>query len=91
MMILYWTVAILGMLAYIYIPCVCLYGIVRLQIEGIPTNIICNPFFGLKKVSQKTGFIVWGVQFLYLGAILFELSSHYLHGTHPYFFDYFDL
>lgn len=88
-MILYWSITILTIAAYIYIPCVCLYGIVRLKIEGTPANIICNPFLGLKKVSQKTGFIAWGIQCLYLGVILSDFVSNYLHGTHPFFFDWF--
>lgn len=89
MMILYWTIAILTMATYVYIPCVCLYGIVRLHIDDSPDHIICNPFFGLRKVSRKTGFIAWGIQCLYLGAILCDIVSNYLHGTPPFFFDYF--
>ncbi|MDE6632204.1 MAG: hypothetical protein K2K23_04320 [Muribaculaceae bacterium] len=91
MMILYWSIAILTMIAYVYIPCVCLYGIVKLHIDESPTNIISNPFFGLKKVSQKTGFIAWGIQCLYFGFILSDIVFNYLHGTHPFFFDYFSL
>ena len=89
MMILYWSITILTMVAYIYIPCVCLYGIVRLHIEGTSANVIRNPFFGLKKVSKNAGSIAWTIQCLYLGVILFDLISNYLHGTHPYFFDHF--
>ncbi|MDE6561617.1 MAG: hypothetical protein K2K75_09565 [Muribaculaceae bacterium] len=89
MMILYWSIAILTVIVYIYVPSVCLYGIVRLYNEDTPSDIICNPFFGLKKVSQRTGFIAWGIQCLYLGVILSDLVSNYLHGTHPFFFDWF--
>ena len=89
MMIIYWAIAILVMLAYIYIPCVCLYGALRLGIDGSPLNVVCNPFFGVKKVSQKTGKIAWTIQILYLGAILSALAFCHLKGTHPFFLDFF--
>lgn len=91
MIILYCAIAILVTMAYLYIPAVCLYGIVRLQMDGTPSDTICNPFFGLKKVSMKTGLIAWSMQVLYLGVIVSDLYFCYFHGTHPFFFDFLNL
>ena len=85
------AIAILMAMVYIYIPCVCLYGIVSVLEKESIDEVICNPFFGLKKTSVKTGFIAWVLQCLFLGVIVSEFYLYRFHGMHPFFLDYLHL
>ena len=88
---LFYAIAILMAVLYIYIPVVCLYGIVKLMEKEPIDNVICNPFFGLRKTSLKTGFIAWVMQCLFLGGIISDLYLYHFHGMHPFFLDYLSL
>ena len=51
-----------------------------------PNNIEatkCSPFFGIKKVSLKRGFIIWFIQALLCGSVLLEFTAWRLHGINP--------
>ena len=85
------TIAVIMLMVYVYMPFVCLYGMVKLLARGCTEDLMCNPFFGIKKVSPKTGSIVWAMQFLYLGFILSEFYFYFAHDTHPFFLDYLTL
>lgn len=91
MNILLWMIAILQMMVYIYIPCVCFFCIIRLLEREPIDDIICNPFFKIKKVSLKTGFIVWLIQISFLGVIFSDYYFYRFHGLHPFFFDLLNL
>lgn len=86
MEVILWVVAILELMAYIYIPCACLYGIVRLLTSESVEQTLTNPFFGIKKVSLKAGCLVWGVQALYLGGILCMMYECHQNGSKPMVF-----
>ena len=85
------AIAILMAMVYIYIPCVCLYGIASVLEEESIDEVIRNPFFGIKKTSVKTGFIAWVLQCLFLGVIVSEFYLYRFHGMHPFFLDYLHL
>ena len=89
--ILLWMIAILQMMVYIYIPCVYLFCIFRLLEREAIEDIIRNPFFKIKNVSLKTGFIVWLIQSCFLGVIISDFYFYRFHGLHPFFFDLLNL
>lgn len=83
MIILIWVVAILQWLMFIYLPIVGLYGIIRMLAQPDVTATICSPFLGIKKVSIKNGFIIWMIQVLFLGIVLYDLTDWYRLGINP--------
>ena len=68
----------------VYIPLVSLYMLCGLIIyEDISTNLICYPIFRLKRFSIKVGFILWMIQILLLGVILWGYANWILTGESP--------
>ena len=89
--IILWMIAILQMMVYIYIPCVFFFCIFSLLERESIEDIIRNPFFKIKNVSLKTGFIVWLIQSCFLGVIISDFYFYRFHGLHPFFFDLLNL
>ena len=69
MIVILWCVAILQWLCFIYLPAVMMYGVMRMIIQQDVTATICSPFLGIRKVSMKSGFIIWMVQAIYFGVL----------------------
>lgn len=84
MNVILWCVAILQWLSFIYLPAVILYGITRMIVQSNIMATVCSPFLGFKKVSLKTGFIIWMVQALLFGAILHEIIQLVRLGVNPF-------
>lgn len=69
----------------IYIPIAGLYGDIRLQIDANPLNTLRSPFLGLsKKLSLKTGALIWMVQLISLGVVLMQFAISYCSGESPF-------
>lgn len=81
--ILLWCAAILQWVSFIYLPAVILYGITRMIVQTDIIATICSPFFGIKKVSLKSGFIIWMIQAAIFGAILYEICQWIRLGVNP--------
>lgn len=78
-----WCAAMLQWFSFIYLPAVMLYGITRMTVQSDIMVTVCSPFFGIKKVSLKTGFIIWMVQSLLFGAILYDICQWVRLGVNP--------
>lgn len=76
-------VAIIQWSLFIYIPVVAFYGIMRMMIQPDVTNTLCSPFLGIKKVSLKSGLIIWMVQTVFLGVVLYDLYQWFHFGINP--------
>lgn len=76
-------VAILQRILYAYLVIVAIYGIIRLQSGSAINDIIESPLLGLKKMTAKTGFIVWLIQCLAIGVVAYDLANWIRFGINP--------
>lgn len=83
MIIILWCATIIQLLLYIYLPIVGLYGIIRMVVQPEVIATICSPFLGIKKVSITIGFIIWMIQVMLLGVVLYDLEQWYRLGVNP--------
>lgn len=83
MVILLYVLAVIQWLLYAYLPLTALYGILRLALHPDVIDVIRSPFLGLKKVSVKSGFIIWMVQMLLFGFVLNDLVQWIRCGINP--------
>ena len=83
MIVILWCVAILQWLCFIYLPAVMMYGVMRMIIQQDVTATICSPFLGIRKVSMKSGFIIWMVQAIYFGVVLYGIGQWIRFGVNP--------
>ena len=83
MIVILWCAAILQWLCFIYLPAVMMYGVMRMIIQQDVTATICSPFLGIRKVSMKSGFIIWMVQAIYFGVVLYGIGQWIRFGVNP--------
>ena len=83
MIVILWCVAILQWLCFIYLPAVMMYGVIRMMAQQDVTTTICSPFLGIKKVSMKSGFIIWMVRVMFLGVVLYDIGQWIRFGVNP--------
>ena len=83
MIVILWCAAILQWLCYIYLPTVMIYGVIRMMAQQDVTATICSPFMGIKKVSMKSGFIIWMVRVMFLGVVLYDIGQWIRFGVNP--------
>ena len=83
MIVILWCVAILQWLCFIYLPAVMMYGVMRMIIQQDVTATICSPFLEIRKVSMKSGFIIWMVQAIYFGVVLYGIGQWIRFGVNP--------
>ena len=76
-------VAVIQWLLFAYLPLTALYGILRLIARPDVIDTICSPFLGLKKVSVKSGFIIWMVQMMLFGVVLYDINQWIRFGINP--------
>ena len=76
-------VAVIQWLLFAYMPLTALYGILRLIARPDVIDTICSPFLGLKKVSVKSGFIIWMVQMMLFGVVLYDINQWIRFGINP--------
>lgn len=76
-------VAVIQWLLFAYMPLTALYGILRLILRPDVIDTICSPFLGLKKVSVKSGFIIWMVQMMLFGFVLNDIIQWIRFGINP--------
>lgn len=76
-------VAVIQWLLYAYLPLTALYGILRSTLRPNVIDTICSPFLGLKKVSVKSGFIIWMVQIMLFGFVLNDTVQWIRSGINP--------
>lgn len=83
MIMILWCVAILQWLSFIYLPAVALYGVIRMTVHPDVMETIRSPFLGIKKVSIKSGFIIWMIQATLSGVVLYEICQWMRSGISP--------
>ena len=83
MIVILWCAAILQWLSYIYLPLGMMYGVIRMMEQHDVTATICSPFLGIKKVSMKSGFIIWMVQVMFFGVVLYGIGQWIRFGVNP--------
>ena len=76
-------VAVIQWLLFAYMPLTALYGILRLIARPDVIDTICSPFLGLKKVSVKSGFIIWMMQMMLFGFVLNDIIQWIRFGINP--------
>lgn len=76
-------VAVIQWLLFAYLPLTALYGILRLIARPDVIDTICSPFLGLKKVSVISGFIIWMVQMMLFGVVLYDIDQWIRFGINP--------
>lgn len=75
--------AVTQWLSFIYLSLVALYGILRLITSSDVTDTIRSPFLWIKKVSVKSGFIIWMVQMMLFGFVLYDIVRWTRFGINP--------
>lgn len=76
-------VAIIQWILYMYIIIVGLYGLIRLLNGSAIKYMIESPLLGLKKLTVKTGFIVWLIQCVAYGFVANDLVNWIRFGINP--------
>lgn len=76
-------VAIIQWILYAYVIIVAIYGIVRLLTGSAINDTIESPLLGLKKMTIKTGFIVWLFQGVAFGFVANDLVNWIRFGIIP--------
>lgn len=84
MVVILYIVIILLWLMLIYIPLVCLAGVIASCISGNATTVMHNPYFGLVNVSPNKGILIWSIRLVLLGAVLCLYSEWYRKGLNPF-------
>lgn len=82
--IILWIIVVLQWVTSIYIPIVCFVGIVSGIIMQDITDVICNPFLFVKRVSIQKGWIIWVVYYTIFGVILYDFARWYRLGINPF-------
>lgn len=75
--------AVIQWFLFAYLPLTALYGILRLILCPEVNDTIRSPFLGVKKVSVKSGFIIWMVQMMLFGIVLYDIGQWIRSGITP--------
>lgn len=79
-----WAVIVFQWILYVYLPIVCLIGLIMILANEDSDSCIPNPYFGIIKVSKKKGVLIWSFRLVLLGAILLGYANWYYYGEDPF-------
>ena len=68
----------------IYIPMVCFAGITASVVKENAISVIKNPYFGIIRVSENKGVLIWCIRLIYMGVILCAYGEWYRHDVNPF-------